>query len=367
MKTYNSTKKQLKALRFLFLLISVCCFTGGIMAQEIEETIVFEDNFNRTSLSPGGAPEVDYTITKTGTASPGISGNMLRLPNVASQEARSTITAPMTSYATPFNPILESIDADSLVWTFNIRQNYNGRLTGIEDGTSTGTSRGITAILAASSSDLSIANGYAIANGGAAPINYRFVKFSGGLATASNITKIQDGQTLADNRSYISIKVVFIPSTKTWKFYDRLDAGTSGPFLSPTDETIPYILAGSFEEDTYTNTELNTFGFTHKYYGSADFFMFVDNFRVTAYKTTGGTGLQTSESQNLQVYSPGNNQIAVKVGTAESGLKLVVYNMTGQKLSEQPLIVGTTVVNRTFAPGIYLMKAGNETKKVMVK
>ena len=64
-------------------------------------------------------------------------------------------------FLAPFNPVLESIDADSVVWSFNMRHNYNGRLSGIDDSST----RGVAVILAASSSDLSNADGYAVVNG----------------------------------------------------------------------------------------------------------------------------------------------------------------------------------------------------------
>ena len=55
-----------------------------------------------------------------------------------------------------------------------MRHNYNGRLSGIDDSST----RGVAVILAASSSDLSNADGYAVVNGGDPPIGYRLVKFT---------------------------------------------------------------------------------------------------------------------------------------------------------------------------------------------
>ena len=83
-------------------------------------------------------------------------GDLLRLPNVSGDNARSQVTAGLAGYSSPFNSKLNNIEADSLVWRFNVRQNYNGRLTGIDDASS----RGIGVVLVASSSDLSVANGY---------------------------------------------------------------------------------------------------------------------------------------------------------------------------------------------------------------
>jgi hypothetical protein len=335
----------------LSAIVAVSSVTG--YSETIITTTVFSDDFTRTDVSPGGTPEIAYTVTKTGTATPIIeNGNILRLPNVNGENARTTITASATSFLAPFNTVIESINADSIVWTFNIRQNYNGRLTGIDDAAS----RGIAAVLLASSSDFSTANGYAIINGAATPINYRLVKFSGGLTNAANIADIQLGQTLSDNRSYMSIKVVFITASKTWKLYDRLDAGA---FANPTDETTPYTFAGAVVDNTYTGVALNTFGFTHKYSAATAFNFWVDNYKVTAYKTTVTTAISNANADNLLVYVQGGRLVVRGASGTVS-----VYNTLGQKLYEQP---AGAAINRNLDAGLYIVKVNGQTVKAIVK
>ncbi|MDR1809030.1 MAG: T9SS type A sorting domain-containing protein [Prevotella sp.] len=349
-------KTNYKLMTFLLSAIFVMSSMAGYSQTA---TTVFSDDFNRADISPGGDPEVTYTVFQTGTAVPIIESSIiLRLPNVANENARTTLTASTVNFAHPFNTIIETIDADSIVWTFNIRQNYNGRLTGIDDAAS----RGIAAVLLASSSDLSAANGYALVNGGAAPINYRLVKFAGGLYTAANITELQQGQTLSDNRVYTSIKVVFIPATKTWKLYDRVDGSASGgAYADPESNATPYVFAGSVVDATYTGVALNAFGFTHKYSAATSFNMWVDNYKVTAY-TTEPTSVAKANAGGLAVYAQGR-QIAVRGGAGTA----TVYNSLGQKLCEQALNGVETTINRYFNAGVYIVKADNKTVKVIMK
>lgn len=334
------------------LVFALCPLTMN--AQTI--TTIFADDFS-TDLSA-------YTVTQTGTSVPAIQDEMLRMPNVSGENARTDLTAGLTSYAAPFNTKLELIEADSIVWTLNIRHNYNGRLTGIDDASS----RGIAVVLIASSADLSTADGYAIVNGGVAPIDYRLVKFAGGLRNAANITILQEGQTLTDNRVYMSLKVVFIPSTKTWKVYDRLDgAASGGSFLDPSDETTPYIFAGSVVDDTHTNKVMAAFGFTHKYSATTSFNLFADNYSLTAYTTSIPTGVSDLNTRNFDVWVNSDNRIAVQQNDARVNATMAnVYNISGQMVYRQIINTQTSVLDCQLNEGIYLLKIGNEAVKVII-
>lgn len=357
MKTNYKTENFNKALRTFFLSTFLVFSTVfGIMAQSVVVTTVFEDDFDRADVTPGGTPEVTYTVTATGTAIPIIESNRLRLPNVSGENARTQVMASISAYSSPFNPKLESIDADSVVWALNMRQNYKGRLTGIDNAAS----RGIATVLVASSTDLSTANGYAIVNGGAAPINYRLVKFSNGLTTADNITVIQEGQTLPDNREFMSIKVVFIPSTKTWKLYDRIDGPASGgTFADPLDETTSYTLAGAVVDDTHTNTSMSAFGFTHKYSASTSFVFWIDNFSVNTYEIA--TGINTNQTGNLFKWTYTPEGISVQAKSALVSL----FDITGSVV--QSLAIneqGSIVVNRK---GVYFLRIELPNNKISVE
>jgi hypothetical protein len=343
MKTNYTTSKLF---RIVFSALIALFSTSAVFAQTVVTT-VFSDNFERTDLTPGGSPEVTYTIAKTGTALPVIENNMIRLPNVSGETARTWIMANTSNYTSPFNDKLELINADSLIWTFNVRQNYNGRLTGIDDAAS----RGIAVVLVASSSDLSTANGYALVNGGDAPINYRLVKFSNGLTTAANITVLQHGQTLTDNRVYMSIKLVFIPSSKTWKLYDRIDGPASGgSFADPTVETTPYTLAGAVVDATHTNASMNAFGFAHKYSGTTAFNFWADNYSAKTYKTDTSTGVDTNKY--TKQYTATIVDGGIKIDTENA--KATIFDSRGAIVNTQ-YITGSSIlkINRS---GLFILK-----------
>ncbi|HQB27704.1 MAG TPA: T9SS type A sorting domain-containing protein [Paludibacter sp.] len=356
-------KTNLRNKTMFALLMAFGIITGVVAAGSVIETTVFSDNFNRVDISPGGSPEVTYTTTVTGTAVPIIQdGDLLRLPNVSDENARSQVMAGLADYNSPFNSKLNSIEADSLVWRFNIRQNYNGRLTGIDDASS----RGIGVVLVASSSDLSVANGYAIINGGASPIDYRLVKFSNGLTNGDNITILQHGQTLTDNRVYMSVKLVYLPSSNTWKLYDRIDGPASGGSFSEPLTNTGYVLAGSVVDNTHTSSDMSCFGFTHKYSGKTTFNFWVDNFSVKTYETDMSVGISVNKNQSSVNWNYIHGGIQI---TAPAAL-LTLYDLTGS------VVKSVQVKNQADIhianPGIYVMKVqspNGETsiEKILVK
>lgn len=327
--------------------------------EEFQEITVFSDGFNRTELSPGGTPSVTYSVLKTGTANPAIESYLLKLPIVTGENARTQVMAATTNFTSPYNSVLSSIDGDSVVWTFNMRHNYNGRLTGIDDAAS----RGIATIIAATSSDVSTASGYAVINGGASPINYRLVKFTNGITNASNITVLQHGQTLVENRLYMSIKVVYIPATNTWKMYDRIDNETvaTGSFLYPVDETNPYKLAGTITDDTFTQTALGYFGFSHKYSGTLAFNFWADNFGVRVFKSKKETSVDATKSDKNYKWRYVSGGIVIEAVSANAYL----YDLQGVLLQSVKIQhQGEININKK---GLYLLKMTTPDGKTNVE
>ena len=316
--------------------------------QQEEIITVFSDNYNRTDLSPGGSPSTTYITSSSGTAVPFIENDILKLLIVTGENARSQVMGSTSSFLAPFNPVLESIDADSVVWSFNMRHNYNGRLSGIDDSST----RGVAVILAASSSDLSNADGYAVVNGGDPPIGYRLVKFTGGLTNASNITILQHGQSLSDNRVYMSIKVVYVPASNTWKFYDRIDFGavSGGSFEDPQDETLGYSFAGMTTDDTHTRTSMNYFGFSHKYSGSLPFNFWSDNFSVRVFNSNKSTSVKIN-----QINTP-YKLLSIKGGVIIQTEKAKVFLYNSQGVMLNVIDVNNQAVVNIHNKGIYFMK-----------
>ena len=319
--------------------------------------IAFSDNFNRTSLSPGGEPKLNYTIAKTGTASPAIASGVLTLSNIANESARTLVMASNAAFLAPYSPVLSSIKGDSVVWLFNMRHNYNGRLSGIDDAAT----RGVATILASSSSDMTTANGYALINGGASPINYRLVKFSNGLTTASNITVLKNGQTLSENRSYMSIKVVYVPATNMWKLYDRVDGGTSGVFEHPLDDSLPYSLAGTVVDATHTNIDLSYFGFFQKYGGSLAFNYLVDNYIVRVFKSDNETGVNKVQTEKFYKLTHVSTGVVIETQAAD----VVLFDIQGKVLNVSK-VKGQAEIH-IEKQGIYLLKVISPEGKIHVE
>jgi hypothetical protein len=78
------------------------------------------------------------------------------------------------------------------------------------------------------------------------------------------------------------------------------------------------------------------------------------------------TGLQNAGNPSVSVYAK-DRRIVVTGAGAKAASHVQVFNTIGQKLTEQALDNETTVIDRTFEAGIYLVKINGETRKIAVK
>lgn len=291
-------------------------------------TTVFADNFEvtdtRTELSPGGVPETTYSITKdvlTGTspADPYLSTGRLRIANRKDGSGRLYVNGGLSDYANPFSPKLQETNADSLMWTFNIRNNSSTSYLGFDEN-----QRALAVVLAATESDFNKASGYAMLYYGTNstdtendPIvrSWRIAKFTDGLYQNANIENIVERSTsmTTSTTGYYSIKIVYIPSTDTWKLYTRLDTSNSaGPFKDPITDPSVYTFVGQNIDATFTDTTMTHFGFFLNYVGTGDYIQFYDNFEVRSFKYDVRTSLNTpnhKKNYNATIY---NNVLTVQ-------------------------------------------------------
>lgn len=267
-------KKTFISITFL-LLIQL-----SIVAQTAVGTIVFSDDFEGVNLS-GGSPPTSYSLLKQT-----ISGDTPEDAKYYSGKMR--VTAPKTSvtrngvfgnlsvYASPFAPKLSEIDADSVVWTFNMRANRN-YVSGFDEG-----SFGIATVLLSDAIDYSSANGYAvICRGTSGTRSFRLAKFTNGLDADAKFVDIIDGLP-GDANIYPSIRVTYIKNSNTWKFYGRSD-GTA--FANPAQGEMTFL--GSAVDDTYVNTSMSFFGFfinCKSFTGNTN--LDIDNFTVQTFQNT---------------------------------------------------------------------------------
>ena len=278
-----------------------------------------------------GSPEVTWTNTKynNGTASdctdPTIEGE-LNVPGLRAAESkgRNILTAPTTGFSAPWTSKLNESEADSLVWMFNMRYNYEWT-NGFDEG-----QRGIAAVLAMDGDDMMTANGYAIVNN--ATYYYKLVRFDDGLSANDNVTELcstakittMDGSAFS-NKRYMTFRIVYIPTTDTWKMYYTTNT-TSGSYLKPDDVTA-WNLAGTIVDDTHTGKAMTHFGFMNNYLQGASFdaTLSAKNLTIGAYYTSAPTGVETITEDEPSRKVLRNGQLII----LRDGME---YNLLGQTI-----------------------------------
>ena len=264
-------------------------FTGNLSANTISATTIsggtvvlnstnlpstptvfsaFTDDYNRVTLSPGGSPSLTYTNTNTGAGNATIVTNYLNIVN-GNPAGQSYTTLPLSGFNSPFNPTL-SLNTINVEWTFNLRTNRASIFSGFGVG-----QYGGAVVLAGTSGTLqNIGNGYALVYGGSGTRNWRLVRYTNGLS--GTLTDIISGGIFASNTSYVSVRIVYTPSTNTWTYYFR-DDGT----LAWGDPTTVTTLIGSATDSTYTASLMSSFGVFFNYSTAASQNLQFDNLAVT--------------------------------------------------------------------------------------
>lgn len=135
-----------------------------------------------------------------------------------------------SGFTAPYSSTLNANPGD-VTWTFNMRQSQSN------PGGFTASTYGVAFILAGTSNTTNTTGtGYAVTLGNSGSTDpIRLVSYSAGLQTTSAIiTSNTSGLTDFGNQ-YLSIKVIYTPSTNTWKLYVRKD-GTA--FLDPNSGSL---------------------------------------------------------------------------------------------------------------------------------
>lgn len=276
-------KKIFTSIAFMLLI------STGLFAQTAVGNIVFTDDFEGSNLS-GGTPATSYTFLKqtiSGTVPVDAryySGRM-RVTTPKTSITRNGVFGDLSVFSAPFTSKLNEIDADSVVWTFNMRSNRN-YIAGFDDG-----SYGMAAVLLADAADYASANGYAVISRGASGTrSFRLAKFTNGLNADAKFTDIIDVFP-GDANIYPSIRVTYIKSSNTWKLYGRNDVTA---FTDPAQGE--FTSSGSAVDDSFVNTPMAYFGFfMNSKSFTADTNFEVDNFSVRTYQSTDKRILPTDD------------------------------------------------------------------------
>jgi len=341
----------------LVIFASVFCLTD-LKAQ----TIYFEDNFERIVLTPGGSPETNYTTSGTGNSTVNLNsltvseGNYLKFVSqqTGGIAGQLFLNGDISKFNPEFNRKLALNVVDSLMWTFNMRQNNNNTMTGFN-----ATQRGVGVILVADNSDLTVANGYAVVQTGTTASNstMRLIKFTGGLNN-TNIVVLINSLTVIGNsgRDYMSLKVTYSPATNTWKLYDRSDLTA---WADPTNTT-GFNLQGSVTDNTFTSTTMSHFGFVFNHPASTVAFNpLFDNFKLTAYKTA--TGVRNNNIAEKYNICTNQNGFSMNAPDAE----IAVYNMEGKIIVKKQINGYSNFLLDT--KGIYCIGICSQNKSEIVK
>lgn len=315
--------------KFLITSIFVLLPINNIWGQ----TTVFYDDFNRTTLSPGGLPSTDYTITNNGTSVVSTESALAvaTVPELkvtgSSTAARCYISGVLTAFSAPFSRTL-SANTGLVTWSFNTRHNRSTQLNGFDSG-----QYGIAIILVASSADLTTANGYAVVSGGSASDVFRLVKFSNGLKTV-NVTNLVTGMTQTDKRDYMACKITYDPAIGTWSYYDRTDGTVAAPAWSDPS-TGNYTLRGTSTDASFTGTSMTNFGFSWNSAATGNH-AWLDNYKVAV------DAVVTDPTLNLSAATLIGYNYALSSGGPSASQS---FNVSGLKLVGFPsdiLVTGST-------------------------
>jgi uncharacterized protein len=270
---------------FLFLsLISIYLSSNA-------QTTVFADDFSintnaaYTTGGPIGASPWNVLVQNADWgARRNTSPEQLELTNDAGATANASgwvlASTSMSSFSSPYTTTLSS-NTGTVTWNFNIRQ-LRTDPAGLAAG-----SYGVAFILAGTATTTRTAGtGYAITygqSGATDPI--RLIEYSAGLGTSSNIL-ISNTTGLTDfGAEYISVRVIYTPSTNTWELLLRNDGASA--FADPASGTL--VSQGTAINNTYTGTALTLMGGFWNGSTGASQTAFIDNISVIVGTTAGPT------------------------------------------------------------------------------
>ncbi len=319
------------------LFLFAALMTAAVMSAK--DVVVYENTFTTSSDTQlnnveQGTPEVLWTNTQNviaGTA-PAVPKTSTSYLIIAARKAsgangQNIVTAPIANFNEPFTSKLSEIEADSVVWTFNMRYNYEYS-SGFD--TAQASQRGIATVLVSDNEDLNLGNGYAVVKNSTS--YYKLVRFANGLDANENISELLSSEkmtALADpaikaNCRYVAIKVIYVPASNAWRFFYAVNPSNS--FVDPAEVEWTESAGGLVTDATHASKDMSHFGFLNKYAGNMDATMFIKNFKIMAYgvpETPTGIDELNTRAQSRKVWRDGQ-LIILRDG--------VEYNVLGQSI-----------------------------------
>jgi len=267
----------------------------------------------------------------------------LQITNNGGAVGRTYTCADLSNFNIPYHKTL-NVNPVDICWTFNIRTNRGSTSLGFDTGSN---NYGSAVVLCATSSDFLTANGYAVTfTKGTTNNAVRLVKFTNGLSANSNITTIigPSNESTTSTMDYYSVKVVYSPTTDTWKLFSRID-GTS--LVDPISGSLTQVGTETVN-DTYTDTMMTAFGFLFNHQTTTNYYACFDNFKV-AFSPNQNTGIHNN--MNSKNVSLKEIEHGFCVSAIQSNLK--VFDSTGKVILNK-FVNGTENVYLT-TNGIFLI------------
>jgi Putative metal-binding motif len=345
----SATLKQLTLVEMLILTLLVV----NAAKLHAQPSTVFTDDFstntNAVYTTSGAIGSSAWTVLRSGgdmAARRNETVNQLELTNDASATANVNgwvlAYTLSSSFSSPYNTTLNSNTGD-ITWTFNMRHPRTD-----PSGFGTGNYGAAFILAGTSSTTLTTGTGYAVITGQSGTTDpIRLVRYSAGPATSTNII-VSNTPGLTDfGTDYLSIKVVYTPSSNNWQLFLRNDGSTS--FADPATGTL--VSQGNIVDNTYTGTTLTYMGALWNTATAAGQTAFYDNVTVTS--TPPCTPPAISAISNS---GPNCDTTATLLNVTASGTAPLAYNWTGPagftSTDEDPLVA-------TPQSGYYVVAVSN--------
>ncbi len=251
------------------------------------QTVVFTDDFNRATLSPGGTPSTSYSNTLASNISAVTTNSYLSIGSGGTGPANgiSFASGSTSVFASPYNSIL-STNSGTVTWTFNFRWN---RASSNNPAIPASGAYGSAIVLAGTSNVLTSGNGYAIVYGSSGtPDPIRLVSYTGGInGTLSNICS-SGASDIANTNNYVSVRVTYDPATNSWSLFIRDDGASA---WADPGSGVNSQKGTTTSNSTHTALSLTNFGFLWSHATGANLSSDFDNFKVSVTPKTPTTSL----------------------------------------------------------------------------
>jgi len=304
---------------------------------------IFTDNYDRSTLSPGGTPSLTYLSGSTSTSgSASIVSNYLNLGN------NGTSGSTYATYAIPTINNTLNLNTSSIEWNLNVRTDRTTVFSGFGVG-----QYGGAIILAGSESDVSSSAGvgYALTYGGEASPNWRSWRLVRYSSSFSNVTTVVSPNThsFSSPSNYVSVKVVYDPITNIWSLYSRDDGSVAWSTIPLNNSNF----IGSAVNTTYTSTPLPYGGFLFNHGAAAGQDLQFDNLFIQTQTSSSVTLLTVSPSLGL-IYNSGQFTIDQYNIATISGSLTVTNGISGSLFG-----IANNSISSSWAP---MRPAGLDTQ-----